>query len=143
MMDEPVKKKVDESWKEQAEREKHASVPPQGSASPSLKSPPGRDTPAEPAASQAGRAGEELPEARFDLFVSGLAMEALIALGDMPHPATRKQAANLPQAKYLIDLLGLLDEKTKGNCSVDEERLLSDTLYQLRMRYLSKSGASG
>ena len=80
------------------------------------------------------------PQARFDLFVSGLAMEALIALGDMPHPTTRKQAANLPQAKYLIDLLGVLEEKTQGNLVVEEAKLLKDALYQLRMRYLAKAG---
>ncbi len=145
-MDEPVKKKVDESWKEQAEREKRAS--PHLPSGPPLAD---RSTPSAPQAAAEGGGGqvggpagggEELPEARFDLFVSGLAMEALIALGDMPHPATRKQAMNLPHAKYLIDLLGLFDEKTKGNLSVDEERLLTDTLYQLRMRYLGKSGTS-
>ena len=85
-------------------------------------------------------AEEGPPQARFDLFASGLAMEALIALGDMPHPTTRKQTANLPQAKYLIDLLGVLEEKTKGNLVAEEEKLLTDMLYQLRMRYLAKSG---
>jgi hypothetical protein len=130
-MDEPLKKRVDESWKEQAEREKRtaaaASSGERASAAP------------EPAAA-APEAGEELPQARFDLFVSGLAMEALIALGEMANPATRKQAVNLPQARYLIDLLGVFEEKTRGNLSVDEERLLKDTVYQLRMRYLTKAG---
>ena len=128
-MDEPVSKRVDESWKEQAEREKRtadaAAVPPS-------------QTVGRPEA--APREAEELPRARFDLFVSGLAMEALIAMGEVPHPTTRKQAINLPQAKYLIDLLGVLEDKTKGNLSVDEERLLKDALYQLRMQYLKKSG---
>ena len=67
-------------------------------------------------------------------------MDALIALGDMPHPTTRKQAANLTHARYLIDLLGMLEEKTRKNLTPDEERLLKDTLYQLRMRYLAKAG---
>ncbi|MBI4341799.1 MAG: DUF1844 domain-containing protein [Candidatus Omnitrophica bacterium] len=129
-MDEPVKKRVDESWKEQAEREKQTV----GSA----PTPPGQPAPAGPARPAPG--AEELPQAQFDLFLSGLAMETLIALGDMPHPATRRQAANLPQAKYLIDLIGILEEKTKGNLSTEEDQLLKDTLYQLRMRYLSKSG---
>lgn len=131
-MDEPVKKRVDESWKEQAEREKQTAAAPR---------------PSEPAAAQPppGPSGEreELPQARFDIFVSGLAMEALIALGDMPHPVTRKRAANLPHAKYLVDVLGILEEKTKGNLSVDEDKLLKDALYQLRMRYLAKSGGQG
>ena len=69
-------------------------------------------------------------------------MEGLIALGDMPHPATRKQAVNLPQARYLIDVLGVLEEKTRGNLSVDEDKLFKELLYQLRMRYLAKGGVS-
>ena len=67
-------------------------------------------------------------------------MDALIALGDAPHPITKKQAMQLPHARYLIDVLGILEEKTRGNLSVDEERLLKDVLYQLRMRYMAKSG---
>ena len=130
-MDEPIKKRVDESWKEQAEREKQVVA-----SSPSAGSKP--DAPHAPAAESLGR--DELPQARFDLFVSGLAVEAFVALGEMPHPRTKRQSINLPQAKYLIDLMGLLDEKTKGNLSVEEERLLKETLYQLRMQYLAKSG---
>ena len=129
-MDEPLKKRVDESWKEQAEREKQTAEAAAQSGGPK----------ASPRTPEAGLGAEEVPEARFDLFVSGLAMEALIALGDMPHPTTRKQEANLPQAKYLIDLLGVLEEKTKGNLAAEEEKLLKDALYQLRMRYLAKAG---
>lgn len=144
-MSEPVKKRVDESWKEQAEREKQtgvaapaaggiaAPVTPGGAPRPQQQAPEG------PQRHAVGGA-EEMPQAQFDLFLSGLAMETLIALGDMPHPATRRQAVNLPQAKYLIDLIGILEEKTKGNLSVEEDQLLKDTLYQLRMRYLTKSG---
>ena len=130
-MDEPVKKRVDESWKEQAEREKRVT----DAASPSKAQEPGQGT----GPSREGTR-DELPQARFDLFIQGLAMEALIGLGDAPHPTTRKQAVNLPHTKYLIDLLGVLEEKTKGNLTVDEERLFKDLLYQLRMRYLNKSG---
>ena len=133
-MDEPVKKRVDESWKEQAAREKQAATG--AAASPSAPSSPA----GAPQAASAAAGREEMPEARFDLFVSGLAMETLIALGDMPHPATRKRAVNVTQAKYLVDVLGIIEEKTRGNLSVDEEKLLQDALYQLRMRYLSKSG---
>lgn len=160
----PIKKRVDESWKEQVEREKRTPPPgrPQapgpGTSTPSKASAPSGRSPApEPPAPEAGPADfeetplpepetpeiagpEGLPEARFDLFVSGLAMEALIALGDMANPVTRRQSVNLAQAKYLIDVLGILEEKTAGNLSVDEQRLLQDTLYQLRMRYMRKSG---
>jgi hypothetical protein len=153
-MEEPiVKKRVDESWKEQAEREKQAPGPsPQLGSAPAAaaaSAPPRSEVrsaeapAATPAAAEAApEAPAGAPEARFDVFVSGLAMEALIALGDMAHPVTRKPHVNVPHAKYLIDVLGILQEKTQGNLSVDEQRLLSDALYQLRMRYLAKSGGA-
>ena len=139
MSEAPIRKKVDESWKEQVEQEKQQHVPPAAPLPGSAASPGAAPKAApEPAAAAGGEAGG--PEVRFDLFVSSMAMEALIGLGDAPHPATKKTSMNLAQARYVIDLLGMLSEKTKGNLSVDEERLLKDVLYQLRMRYLAKSG---
>ena len=139
MADDPVKKRVDETWKEQAEREKQTAPGPSGASGGQDPAPAaGRRE----AAHEHPEAATDQTQARFDLFLSGLAMEALIALGDMPHPVTRKQAANLPQAKYLIDLLGIVEEKTKNNLTVDEDKLLKDALYQLRMRYLAKSGGA-
>ncbi|MBI2885054.1 MAG: DUF1844 domain-containing protein [Candidatus Omnitrophica bacterium] len=145
-MSDPVKKRVDESWKEQVEQEKES--PP--AAAPSARpddlgtgrvSSPSAPAAARPEAAAAAHAGEpEMPQARFDLFLSSLVMDVVIALGETPHPVTRKHATNLAQARYLIDLLGILEEKTKGNLTVDEARLLKDALYQLRMRYLAKSG---
>ncbi len=129
----PSQKRVDESWKEQVDKEKHQ--PPSPTVGPAPTPAPSGS--AEPAAESAPPEGLE---ARFDLFVSSLAMDALIALGEVPHPVTRKQGLQLPHARYLIDLLGILTEKTQGNLTVDEERLLKDTLYQLRMRYLAKAG---
>jgi hypothetical protein len=147
MPDEPVKKRVDESWKERAEREKQhtPAAPPPGHPAPGPEPAHGASAPAHEhghdESAHAEPQGEEgQPQARFDMFLSSLAMETLIALGDMAHPVTRKKSSNLAQAKYLIDLLGVLEEKTAGNLTVDEEQLFKDTLYQLRMRYLAKSG---
>ena len=140
-----IQKKVDESWKERVEHEKQE-PPAAASATPGPVSqqPLGGAKPAapqqQPQAPRGGAEDEGLPEARFDLFVSGLAMDALIALGDVPHPVTKKQEANLEHARYLIDVLGILEEKTKNNLSVDEARLIKDALYQLRMRYMAKAG---
>ena len=134
-MGETPQKKVDESWKEQAEREKQA--PP--ASGPSAQ--PGGPAAGGATARTAGQPGtQEGHQAQFDLFVSGLAMEALIALGDIPHPTTKKQGTNLVQAKYIVDLLGIIEEKTKGNLTVEEEKMLTDVLYQLRTRYLTKAG---
>jgi len=130
-MDEPIKKRVDESWKEQAEREKR-----EGGAGPSAAGTAG----ARGESVESAREAEGPAEARFDLFVSSLAVEALAAIGDIPNPRTRKQETNLPHARYLIDLLGVLAAKTSGNLTVDEDKLLKDAHYQLRMRYLGKAG---
>ncbi len=143
-MDELPQKRVDESWKEQVERDKHS--PPPAKAGPGPAAAAGgaaaaAPLPSSPAEGSAAKDAEGLPEARFDLFVSGLAMEALIALGDAPHPVTHKQSMNQQQARYLIDVLGILEEKTRGNLSVDEERLVKDVLYQLRTRYLNRFGS--
>ena len=142
-MVEPVQKKVDESWKERVEHEKSPTSP--AAASPTA--PPASSGPAAPSkppeAPRPDQGGEpEMPEARFDMFLSSLVMDVVIALGETPHPVTRKHAINLPQARYLIDLLGILEEKTRGNLTVDEARLLKDALYQLRMRYLAKTQAA-
>ena len=142
-MDEATGKRVDESWKEQVEKEKHVVTPAAAASSPVSSASAVQRPSAGPAGpARPGVRGEESAEpleARFDLFLSGLMMEALVALGDMPHPSTRQPQTSLPRAKYLIDLLGVLEEKTKGNLTADEETLMTDALYQLRMRYLAKA----
>lgn len=77
-----------------------------------------------------------LPPASFATFIQGLASQCLIALGDAKNPFTGKQEKDLAQAKYSIDLLQVLEEKTKGNLTEDEATLLNGLLYQMRMRYV-------
>ncbi|MBI2093932.1 MAG: DUF1844 domain-containing protein [Candidatus Omnitrophica bacterium] len=134
-MSDSERKRVDESWKERVEQEKQ--VDPATETKPSSS-----QLSEEPSKKSGGRSAAAPMEARFDLLVSSLAMEAFVALGDLPHPSTQKQATNLPHARYLIDLLGILDEKTKSNLTADEEHLMKDSLYQLRMRYLAKTQPS-
>ena len=122
-------KRVDESWKAQVEQEKTRAVASQP-APPAAA--PGAPPAAEGAAPPAG-------DQRFEALVSSLAMEAFIHLGDAPHPATNRPEVNLQQAKYLIDLLGMLESKTKGNLSAEETKQLSEYLYQLRMRFVEKT----
>ena len=84
---------------------------------------------------------DALPTIDFATFVLSLSHSALMHLGEAPHPDTNKVEANLPLAKQNIDLLGLLDDKTKGNLTGDEERLLAQVLFDLRMRYVERSKA--
>ena len=79
-------------------------------------------------------------EPNFSIFASSLSMQALIFLGEMDNPITHKKEENLGQAKYIIDTLAMLKEKTRGNLSSNEANLLDNVLYELRMKYTAKAG---
>lgn len=78
-------------------------------------------------------------EVNFTVFISGLMMEGIIALGDMEHPVTKKKEVSLAHAKFIIDTVSMLQEKTKNNLAQDESAMLDSVLYDLRMRFLAKS----
>ena len=65
--------------------------------------------------------------------------EASIGLGMVENPLTEKVEPNLPQAKHVIDVLEMLREKTEGNRTDEETKLLMTLLYDLRMQYVAKS----
>jgi hypothetical protein len=75
-------------------------------------------------------------EMTFSTFVMGLTTQALMHLGEIPDPVNQSVAHDLPAAKQMIDLLGILRDKTKGNLDGAEEQLLGEVLYDLRMRYV-------
>jgi hypothetical protein len=77
-----------------------------------------------------------LPEINFISFLFSLSTSALIQLGEIEDPVNQKNAKNLPLAKQTIDLIGMLREKTKGNLTPDEEKLMENILYDLRIRYV-------
>jgi hypothetical protein len=81
-----------------------------------------------------------LPEIDFTHFMFSLSTSALIQLGEIEDPFTQKLVKNLPLAKQTIDLIGLLKEKTKGNLTPDEEKVMQYLLYDLRMRYVKSAG---
>lgn len=110
-MDE-TRKNIDESWKEAVNKEKEA-----------LKD------------------KEKFipPEPDFSFFISTLALQASIALGKVPNPGTNQLQKDMIQAKFLIDTLGMLRDKTKGNLTKEEDGLLENILYELRMQYIANS----
>lgn len=79
------------------------------------------------------------PEASFSFFVTTLALQASIFLGQIPNPATNKKEKNLSQAKFIIDTLDILKNKTKNNLNDDEAKLLENVLYELKMQYVAAS----
>ena len=79
------------------------------------------------------------PEINFSTFIFSLNTSALLHLGEIPDPATGKQQEDLAMAKQTIDLIGMLQEKTRGNLAPDEENLIKHILYDLRLRYVQKA----
>ena len=80
----------------------------------------------------------QMPEINFATFIFSLNSSALVALGVVGDPASGKKEKNLTLAKQTIDILGMLQEKTKGNLSSDEEQLLKNILHDLRIMYVKE-----
>ena len=72
----------------------------------------------------------------FVTLISQFHASTLIALGQMENPVTKQKETNLEQAKFSIDILGMLEEKTKGNLKDEEENVLKKALTGLRMAYV-------
>jgi len=79
---------------------------------------------------------EPLPEINFSTFIISLSTQALMHLGEIANPISGKVDADVPAAKQMIDLLAMLKEKTTGNLNPNEERLMQDILFDLRMKYV-------
>ena len=81
------------------------------------------------------------PEIDFITFLISLGSSAFVHLGDAPHPESQKLEANLVLAKQTIDILGLLQGKTRGNLTPEEDKLLENLLLDLRLRYVQRTEA--
>jgi len=110
---------IDDDWKAEAQREKE-------------KLAEDADKP-KPTASEAG----------FSELVNLIAMQALAGLGLMAGPGGERIPPNPEMAKHFIDMLQVLDDKTKGNLTDEEAKLLDQVLYETRMRYVQMSGGAG
>jgi len=80
---------------------------------------------------------EFFPELTFTTFLLSLSTSAIVSLGELPDPLKNEQCVNLSLAKQTITIIEILKEKTKGNLSEDEERLIDGMLYDLRLKYIS------
>jgi hypothetical protein len=108
---------VDEDWKAEAEREKESLA-------------------AKLEAEQQAQAQPPMPEASFEVLLSSLATPAMLNLGMINVP---NRSVNLEEAKFYIDLLGVLEQKTKGNLETREHNMLTSMLYELRMAFVAVS----
>ncbi len=126
---------IDEDWKAQVQAEREAAA---------------KHAVGEPASAGGGEPGGaapraahnlHMPPASFEMLVTTLATEALVALGQVPHPVTGKAESQPNHAQYLIDMLDVLRQKTKGNLSPQEQELIESVLHQVRMVFIAVADA--
>jgi len=77
-----------------------------------------------------------LPEVNFNSLIFSLSSSALLNMGDIAEPQTGERKKDLPMAKYSIDIISMLQEKTKGNLTEEEHKFLENILADLRLRYV-------
>ncbi len=127
--DEDPKLIIDNDWKRQAQEEKKRLAEKE-------KAEAQEKQPSRPEVTGRG----QLPSASFEALISTFATQTLLALGLMEHPSMGRMI-NLDLAKFNIDLLGIIEEKTKGNLSQEEKEVLDQTLHQLRMAFVEVAAA--
>jgi Domain of unknown function (DUF1844) len=130
----PEEKKIiiDEDWKSQVAAEKNAAE----------KEAAKQQPPKAAAGSAEGPTGPmQMPPASLEMLITTLVTEAMISLGQVPHPHTGEAVFQPEQAKYLIDTIDMLREKTAGNVTPDETELMVQLLHQLRMAYVQLTAA--
>lgn len=152
---------VDSDWKEQVAKEKEAASAKaaaesdSGNSEPSKQAPDDKPVTAEKTApttdasatNEAEQGGEHAamqapPPASFEVLISMLFTQAMATLGQIPDPASGEAKVNKPFAKHYIDTIDMLGEKTKGNLSDDESKMLSEALHALRMMYVNTKASS-
>jgi len=145
MSEEDPKIIVDDDWKAQVEKEKALDA--EKPSDENAVSPADHVGPAQAVADRpgdgTGRSASDRavvdtpPPATFETLVTMLFTQALAALGQLPGPDGQLGSVNKSFAKYFIDTLEMLGEKTKGNLSDDENKLISETLHAMRMAFVS------
>lgn len=117
---------VDEDWKQEAQREKEILAAKEDAEKKEKK--------------EETKARGPLPEGNLAALISMLATQALFSLGLLHVKGQEKNEPDLELAKYNIDMLNTLEQKTKGNLTEDEEAVLTNTLNELRMGYVRVAG---
>ena len=110
---------VDEDWKSQVQAEKQSA---EHATTPDAEAPPNL---------------ADMPPASFEGLMSMLAAQAIAALGQGAAPDQEQVVVDLGYAKHMIDLLAMLEEKTKGNLSQEESAMLSHLLHELRLMFVA------
>jgi hypothetical protein len=83
--------------------------------------------------------GDREAKIDFPSYVLSYYTQGLVLLGEVPNPYTNNKEEDLNGARHMIDILSMLQEKTKGNLTREEQQLLDSVLYEMRMKYMSKT----
>ncbi len=97
---------------------------------------PYQESESQPAEETEATSNEALQAINFPTFIISLSTQALMHLGEIPNPLTGKVEKEIQAAKQTIDIVSLLEEKTRGNLDRGEEKLMEEVLYDLRMKYV-------
>lgn len=112
-------------------RDEEPQAPPEATPEPTHEAPP---------TAAAGEPSASAPaEITFPTFIISLSTQALAHLGEIPDPIERQTRVDLDAARQIIDILGMLSTKTRGNLDAGESALLENALYDLRMRYVARA----
>ncbi len=132
---------IDTDWKEQmrAEKERLARESEAKRTAPAGGAGEGLGEGAAATDQTAGRGMHELPPATIEVLIQSLATQAMMFLSPQRDPQTGESMQNLDLAKHTVDLLSVLEEKTRGNLAAEEKRYIDTVLYQLRMAYVQVS----
>jgi len=91
---------------------------------------------------EAASSGEETPPRPtidFPSYVLSYYTQGLVLLGEVPNPYTNKKEEDVEAARHTIDILSMIEQKTKGNLGKDEQQLLESVLYELRLKFMAKT----
>jgi hypothetical protein len=92
-----------------------------------------------PEEKSAEREAPPRPPIDFPSYILSYYTQGLVLLGEVPNPYTNKKEEDVDAARHTVDILSMLQQKTKGNLSKDEEQLLDSVLYELRIKFMAKT----
>jgi hypothetical protein len=98
-----------------------------------------KDVSSKPEQKSAGQDAQQRPPIDFPSYILSYYTQGLVLLGEVPNPYTNKKEEDAEAAQHTVDILAMLQQKTKGNLSKEEEQLLETVLYELRMKFMAKT----
>ena len=134
------RRRFTESGEVREDAETERSEPPPATGAPASGAPQGEPAEEPQIVGDAPRGEDRTPaEITLGTFLMSLSTQALMCLGEIPNPLTGNPESDLVAVRELIDIIAMLQEKTRGNLDAHETRLFENILYDLRMRFVEKS----